>query len=59
MKKTFVFLIVMLGGLAAYNARKEANRECACEPGCWCKKPLLRHYRWVAPVSTHNLNPPD
>ncbi len=51
MKKIPLFVLVLLGGLAAYNTRLEASKDCACEPECWCKKPVLRHYRWVAPFS--------
>ena len=59
MRKALLFLVVVLGGFAAYNSRLAATRECGCEPEWWCKKPILRHYRWVAPLSTHNINPPD
>jgi hypothetical protein len=54
-KKILLFLVMVLGGAAALNARLSASRECACEQECWCKKPLLRHYRWVAPFS-HKLD---
>lgn len=29
---------------------------CECEPGCWCKRPVLRMFRWVFPVG-HSLGP--
>gem|GEM_PF-1724728 len=23
--------------------------ECGCAPSCWCKRPVLRTFRWVFP----------
>jgi hypothetical protein len=54
-KKTLLFLVMVLAGASALNARLSASRECACEQGCWCKKPLLQHYRWIVPFS-HKLD---
>lgn len=53
--KILLFLVMVLGGAAAFNARLSASRECACEQECWCKKPLLRHLRWIAPFP-HKLD---
>lgn len=44
-------------GLAAINARIDATRECSCQPDCWCKKPGLRHFRWVLPYGHKEFRP--
>jgi hypothetical protein len=31
------------------------GRQCGCEPGCWCRRPGLRLFRWVTPKSNHHL----
>jgi hypothetical protein len=57
MKKIPLFVVMVLGGLAALNARLGASRECACERECWCKKTLVQHYRWVTPSFLHKIDP--
>ena len=32
------------------NARIDARRHRSWEPGCWCKRPVGRHFRWVLPL---------
>lgn len=51
--KKLIWFGVVLFGLAATNAAIGASRECGCRPECWCKKPGLRHFRWVLPFSLH------
>ncbi|MDQ3645496.1 MAG: hypothetical protein M3345_01010 [Actinomycetota bacterium] len=53
MKKLF-WIAAVLGSLAAVNAKLEATHHCECRPDCWCKRPGLRHFRWVFPVG-HSL----
>lgn len=53
MKKLF-WLLLMLFGLAALNAKIESSRTCECNADCWCKQPGLRHFRWLVPVG-HNM----
>ena len=31
------------------------GRQCGCEPECWCKRPVLRLFRWVTPKRKHHL----
>jgi len=57
MKKLWA-LGLLLGGLAALNAKIDASRECGCPPECWCKQPGLRHVRWLIPIS-HRAVPPE
>ena len=51
--KKLIWLGVVLFGLAAINAAIGATRECGCRPECWCKKPGLRHFRWILPFNLH------
>jgi hypothetical protein len=48
---------ILLVGLAALNARLDAARECGCQPECWCQKPILRHFRWVLPITHRSVSP--
>lgn len=48
--KKLLTLGVVVGLAAAVNARIDAARDCRCDPGCWCKRPGLRHFRWLFPV---------
>jgi hypothetical protein len=43
----------ILLALVALNAKLDAANECDCYPECWCKRPGLRHFRWVVPFSRH------
>ena len=54
--KKILFLVMVLVGTAAFNARLSSSRECACAQECWCKRALLRHYRWVAPPFLHKID---
>jgi hypothetical protein len=29
--------------------------QCACQPDCWCKLPVLGTFRWVVPNGYHHL----
>jgi hypothetical protein len=49
-KKVLSLAAILFVGLAVLNARIEATRHCGCQRECWCKKPVLRHFRWVLPV---------
>ncbi len=46
---------VLLGALVAVNACIDSVRECACDETCWCKRPGLRHFRWLVPYR-HTLD---
>jgi hypothetical protein len=35
------------------------GRRCGCRPDCWCKRPGLRLFRWVAPVAHRSLDPAE
>ncbi|MDN5857820.1 MAG: hypothetical protein L0H84_04285 [Pseudonocardia sp.] len=49
---------VLLGAASVYLLFAVAGRflegtgrlTCGCVPGCWCKKPGLRTFRWVFPA---------
>jgi hypothetical protein len=58
MKKIPLIVVAVLAGLAALNTRLGVSRDCACERECWCKKPVLRHYRWIVPPPLHKVAPP-
>ena len=45
---------VVVAGLVALNARIDATHECSCKRACWCKRPGLRHFRWLVPIG-HDL----
>ncbi len=46
--------VAAIGVLAFINAGVEAMRTCPCEDECWCRRPGLRHARWLVPVG-HRL----
>src|SRR5205807_2911534 len=56
-KRLLSFLIVGLLVEAAWGRLMEAagRNRCACEPGCWCKRPVLSLFRWVTPVDWHRI----
>jgi hypothetical protein len=33
------------------------GRRCDCQADCWCKRPGLRLFRWVAPVAHRSIDP--
>jgi hypothetical protein len=33
------------------------GRQCGCQLDCWCKRPGLRLFRWVAPIRHRSLDP--
>jgi hypothetical protein len=35
------------------------GRPCGCRPDCWCKRPGLQLFRWVAPVAHRSLDPAE
>jgi hypothetical protein len=51
----WLFAIVL--GLASVNAAIGRRRECGCSPECWCRKPMMRHIRWVVPSGLHAVRP--
>ena len=59
--RRIVFMIVGLYGFAALvtTAAEVAGigRQCGCSDDCWCKRPGLRLFRWVAPVAHQSVNP--
>lgn len=57
MRKLISLVGIVLVGLAGLNALIEANRECGCRPACWCKKPVLSHFRWVLPFEHDAVSP--
>jgi hypothetical protein len=57
MRRLLILVGILVGSLVVVNARMEATRTCACNEGCWCKRPVLRHFRWVAPFS-HDIPEP-
>jgi hypothetical protein len=57
-KKFFLLAGVIVGLAGAINAGIDATRECGCQPECWCKQPVLRHFRWVLPFG-HKAVAPD
>jgi hypothetical protein len=54
MRRLLIVAGIVLGVLAVVNGRIEATRTCTCNEECWCKRPVLRHFRWVAPFP-HDL----
>ncbi len=54
--KKLLLLAGLLLGLAAVNARIDATRQCYCQPECWCKRPGLRHFRWVLPFGHKDVS---
>ncbi len=48
MKKVLAVLGLVIA-LTALNARIESSHECQCNRDCWCKRPGLRHFRWLLP----------
>ena len=48
--KKLLLGVAAIGLLALINASVEARRTCPCEESCWCKRPGLRHARWLIPV---------
>ena len=56
MKKLFL-VAGLLAGLAAINARIDTTKQCGCRPECWCKKPGLRHFRWLVPFGHQEYAP--
>lgn len=36
--------------LATRAAEAAGFQRCQCSATCWCRKPLLRAFRWVLPV---------
>lgn len=48
--KKLVAVVGILLGVAALNAKIDSSRDCQCNADCWCKKPGLRHFRWLVPV---------
>jgi hypothetical protein len=50
---------LLLTGVTLYLATALATRaaeaagltRCGCSSHCWCRKPVLRTFRWVAPIS--------
>ena len=45
MKRLIVLLVVLVG----INRLIEAVSECPCRDECWCKKPVLKNFRWLVP----------
>ena len=41
-----VYLLLAVIGRVAEQVGAVA---CGCEPGCWCKRPILSTFRWVFP----------
>jgi hypothetical protein len=35
------------------------GRQGGCQPDCWCKRPGLRLFRWVAPVAHCSVDPAE
>jgi len=35
------------------------GRKCGCRPECWCKRPGLRLFRWVAPIAHSSVDPAE
>jgi hypothetical protein len=35
------------------------GRRCGCRQDCWCRRPGLRLFRWVAPVAHRSLDPAE
>lgn len=33
------------------------GRKCGCRSDCWCKRPGLRLFRWVAPIAHRSIDP--
>ena len=56
--KKMILVVGFLSALAVINAVLDSQRECGCQPECWCKKPGLRHFRWLLPTS-HRSIPPE
>jgi hypothetical protein len=52
--KRFLLAGAAIGVLALINAGVDTMRTCQCEDTCWCKRPGLRHARWLVPVG-HRL----
>lgn len=55
--RKLLWVVALLVGLAAVNARIDTIRECGCQQECWCKQPGLRHFRWVLPFGHKAVSP--
>ena len=56
MRRVLLSVVGLYVLLAAATTAAESSghwRRCGCEPGCWCKKPALRLFRWVVPAARH------
>jgi hypothetical protein len=42
-----LYLLAAIGTRAAEAA---GMQRCHCSPACWCRRPVLSAFRWVAPV---------
>ena len=51
--KIVLRLAALVLALVGINQVVEALNTCACEPDCWCKRPVLRHFRWIVPFWHH------
>lgn len=35
------------------------GRQCGCPAECWCRRPALRLFRWVAPFGHRSVDPTE
>lgn len=62
MRRLLLVLIGLYVLTAVVTTAAEAagvGRSCGCRPDCWCKRPGLRLFRWVAPVAHSSFDPAD
>jgi hypothetical protein len=62
MRRVVLILIGLYVLAAPVTTAAEAagiGRRCGCSDDCWCKRPGLRLFRWVAPMSHRSLDPAE
>jgi hypothetical protein len=47
---------LLFAAIGKFVERQGAVR-CGCDETCWCRKPGLSAFRWVAPFRHHSLSP--
>ena len=52
MRRSLVIAITLYLGAAIGTRAADAAgmQHCHCSPSCWCRRPILSAFRWVAPL---------
>ena len=60
MRRALLILVGLYVLAAVVTSAAEAAgvvRKCGCPSDCWCKRPGLRLFRWVAPIGHRSIGP--